>query len=103
MKAEDDVLVLGEQRIVVGLAQPVRMLAGRLQLHQIDDVDHPDFQVGQMLPQDRHGRQNFQRRRVAATRHDDVGLAVLVVAGPLPDAKTLRAMYNCLLHGQPLR
>ena len=29
MEAEDDVLVFGEQRIVIGLAQSMRMLAGR--------------------------------------------------------------------------
>jgi len=28
------------------------MLAGRLQLHEVDDVDHADFQPGQVLAQD---------------------------------------------------
>jgi len=32
--------------------QSMRMLAARLQPHQIDDIDHPDFQLGKMLPQD---------------------------------------------------
>ena len=43
MEAKDDVLVFGEQRIVIHVAQSVRVLALRLQPHQIDDIDHPDF------------------------------------------------------------
>ena len=43
VKAEDDVLIFGEEGIVVGLAQSMRVLACRLELHQIDDIDHPDF------------------------------------------------------------
>jgi len=64
--AEDDVLVLRKQGVVVDIAQPVRVLAGGLKLHQIDDVDHPNFQLRQMLPQDGNGRENLERRRVAA-------------------------------------
>ena len=103
MEAEDDVLVLGEQRIVVGFAQPVRMLAGGLQLHQIDDIDHPDLQIGQMLAKDRNRGQDLQRRRVAAAGHHHVRLGVLVVAGPLPDADAFRAMHDRRVHRQPLR
>ena len=79
------------------------MLALRLQLHQVDDVDHPDLQIGQMLAKDRDGRQNLERRRVAAAGHHDVRLAALVVAGPLPDADAFRAMHDRRVHGQPLR
>ena len=52
VEAEDDVLVFREQRVVVGLAEAVWVLARRLQLHQIHDVDHPDLQVGQVFAQD---------------------------------------------------
>ncbi len=45
MKAEDDVLIFGEKRILIRVAQPVRVLALRLQLHQIDDVDYPNLQI----------------------------------------------------------
>ena len=103
MEAEDDVLVFGEKRIVIRFAQSVRMLALRLQLHQIDDIDHPDFQIGQMLAQNGNGGQNLQRGRVAAAGHHHVRLGVLVVAGPLPDANSFRAMHDCGVHGQPLR
>ena len=44
MEAEDDGLVFGEQRIVSRVAQSVRVLALRLELHEIDNVNHPDFQ-----------------------------------------------------------
>ena len=46
VETEDDVLVPGEEGIVVCVAQPMRMLARGLQLHQIDDIDYPDFQIG---------------------------------------------------------
>ena len=49
METKDDVFIFGEQRIVIRLAQPVRVLACRLQFHQIDNINHPDFQIGQML------------------------------------------------------
>ena len=39
----------GEELVEIRVAQPVRVLGLRLQLHQVDDVDHSDFLVGQML------------------------------------------------------
>ncbi len=82
----------------------MRVLARRLQLHQIHNIDHPDFQFGQMLAQDGNGGQNLQRRCVSATGHHYVRFGgSLVVAGPLPDANSLCAMHHRLVHGQPLR
>ena len=46
MEAEDDGLVPGEERVVVPIAQSVRVLALRLQAHEIHDVDHADLQLG---------------------------------------------------------
>ena len=40
---------------------------------------------------------------VAATGHDHIGVAVLVVAGPLPDADAFGAVLNSGIHRQPLR
>jgi len=45
MKAEDNVLVFGEERIVVRIAQPVRVLGLGLQFHQIHHINHADFQI----------------------------------------------------------
>ncbi len=56
-----------------------------------------------MLAQDRNRRQHLQRRRIAATGHYHVGLTVLIVAGPLPDAEAFRAMHDGFVHAQPLR
>ena len=49
VEAEDDMLIFGEKRIVIGFVQAVRVLARGLQPHQIDDIDHPYFQIWQML------------------------------------------------------
>ncbi len=80
----------------------MRVLTRRLQLHEINDINHPDFQIGHMLAKDGNGSQNLQRGRVAAAGHHDVRLGVLVVAGPLPDANSFRAMHDRGVHGQPL-
>ena len=103
MKAKDDVLVFGEERIIVSFTEPVRMLTGRLQLHQIDHVDHADFQVRQMFTKNGDGGQNLERRRVSATGHYHIRLGALVVARPLPDADAFGAMHDCRFHREPLR
>ena len=103
MEGEDDRLVLGEECVEIRVAQSVRMLGLRLQLHQVDDVDHADLQLGQMLAQDGNGGQRLQRGHVAAAGHDHVRLDVLVVAGPLPDADAFGAVLDGGIHRQPLR
>ena len=86
VKREQDRLVRGEDGVELLVGEPVRMLARRLQRHQVDDVDDADLQRRQPLAQQTHGRQRFERRHVAGARHHDVGRAVLVVARPRPDA-----------------
>ena len=73
MKAKDNVFVFGKQRIEIGFAQSVRMFAARLDFHQIDDIDHADLQVRQMLAQDGNGGQYLQRRCVATAGHHHIG------------------------------
>ena len=53
------------------------MLARRLQLHEVDDVDHPDLHLGRVLSEDLDGRERLERRHVAAARHHHVGIAPL--------------------------
>src|SRR5215469_10583244 len=53
MEGEDDRLVSREQRIEIVIRQPVRVLARRLQLHQVDNVDYPHFQIGRGLSERR--------------------------------------------------
>ena len=55
-----------------------------------------------MLPQDGRGGQHLEGGRVTATGQDHVGVDVLVVAGPVPDADALGAVHDGLVHGQPL-
>ena len=103
VEGEDDRLVLGEQGVEIAVRQAVRMLARRLQLHQVHDVDDADLQLRQMLADQLDGGQRLQRRHVAAAGHDHVGLAALVVAGPFPDAEPGGAVLDGLVHRQPLR
>ena len=79
------------------------MLARRLQLHQIDDIDHPHLQVGRVLSQEVDGGQRLQRRYVPAASHHHVGFSATVIAGPLPDSEPGLAMLDRLVHRQPLR
>ena len=83
--------------------QAVRVLARRLELHQVHDVDDAHLQLRQVLAQQLDGGQRLQRRHVAAAGHDHVRLAALVVAGPLPDAEAGGAVLDRLVHRQPLR
>jgi hypothetical protein len=82
VEGEDDVLAGGEDRVVVGVAEPVRVLGGGLELHQVDDVDDADLQLGEMLAEDRDGGQDLQGGGVTAAGHHDIRLFALVVAGP---------------------
>src|ERR1019366_7346730 len=69
---------------------------------QVDDVDHPNFEVGQMLAHDGDGGERLQRGYVAAAGHDHVRRNGLVVAGPLPDADAFGAVLDGGVHRQPL-
>ncbi len=52
VKGKDDVLVRRKQRVIILVAQAVRMFACGLQPHQVDDINDADFQIRQMLAQD---------------------------------------------------
>ena len=82
---------------------PCGMLAGRLQLHEIDHIDDANLERRQIVAEDGHGREHFERRHVASRRHDDIGLAAVVGAGPLPSADSRSAVLHRRIHRQPLR
>jgi hypothetical protein len=46
---EDHRLAGGEQRVELAIGQAVWMLDLGLEAHEVDDVDHPDGQVGKIL------------------------------------------------------
>ena len=79
--------------------QAVRMLVLVLEAHEVDDVDEPDPQVGQLLAEEVDRGERLERRDVAAAGDDDVRLAV-VVAGPVPDPEAARAVEDRLVHRQ---
>ena len=80
-----------------------RVLALRLELHEIDDVDRPDLQVREMAPQQLDRPPGFRASAVPAARHDDIRLAALIVARPRPDAKAGGAVRDRRVHVQPLQ
>src|SRR5262245_61873266 len=79
------------------------MFFSGLQLHQIDDVDDADPQVGYERAQEVDGCESLERWNITATCHDDVGLRPLIVARPFPDADSGRAMFDGSIHVEPLR
>jgi len=46
VKPKNDVFVFREERVVILLGQPVWVLRAGLQLHEINNIYYPDFQVG---------------------------------------------------------
>src|SRR5262245_22646059 len=81
----------------------MRMLARRLQLHEIHDVDDTYLQLGRVTAKQVDGSQSLQCRHVSAASHHNVELLATVVAGPFPDSKPGTAMLDRLVHRQPLR
>ena len=79
------------------------MLALRLQLHQVYDIDDAHFQFGSVTAQQVDGGERLQCWHVAAAGHYDVRLVTPVVAGPFPNPKAGIAVLDRLVHGQPLR
>ena len=79
------------------------MLLLRLQRHQVDDIDEAHLQFRQVAAQQVDGGERLQRRHVARRRQDDVGLAVVVIAGPFPDADAGRAVLDRRVHAEPLQ
>ena len=102
VESEDDVLVPGEDGIEVCIGEAVRVLARRLELHEIDHVHHANLEIGQVLSKDRRRGEDLERRGVATAGQNDVGFFTLVVARPLPDAQSLGAVDDRLIHREPL-
>ena len=103
VEGENHRLVFSEDLVKIHLAQPVRVLGLRLQLHQIDDVHHADPEFRQVLAQDGDGGERLERGHIATAGHNHIRCNALVVAGPLPDADALGTVRDGLVHGQPLR
>src|SRR5438128_11551686 len=81
----------------------MRMLSARHQPEEVYDIDEAQLQVRKMLPQHGCGGKRLHRRDVAATRDDEIGLAVLIAARPFPYPGTLRAVLNRGVHVEILK
>jgi hypothetical protein len=61
------------------------------------------FQIWEVDAQQFDRGESFERRHVAATRHDNIGLAAAIIARPRPDAEAGAAVLDSSVHVQPLR
>ena len=103
VERKDDRFVLGKQDVKFLVGETVRMFLLWLQGHQIDDVDNSDPKLRRVLAQQIDGSEGLQGRHIATTGHDYVRLSALIVTGPLPDTNAGRAVFDRLIHGEPLR
>ncbi len=95
-------LILGKVHVIISIGQTVGMLRGRLQAHEVNHVDNADFQLRQVLAQNGHSTQHFESRSVAAASQNYIGLLPGIVRRPFPNADSLGAVLNRLLHCKPL-
>ena len=94
----------GEERVELGVGQPVRVLAVRLEAHQVHHVHHAHPQVGQVLAQQAHGGERLERGHVAGAGHHHVGLRVpssLLAQSQMPMPRVQCAAG--LVHRQPVQ
>src|SRR4051812_25306573 len=61
-----------------------------------------DAELRQVFAQQAHRGERLQGRDVAGAGHHHIGLVVLVVAGPFPDADAGGAVLQRLVHAEPL-
>ncbi len=55
VEVEDDRFIDREERIEVSVGESVRMFRGRHQAEEIDDVNEPYLQIGEVLLENRDG------------------------------------------------
>ena len=99
---EDHRPVGREERVELTIRKPVGVLGVRLQPHEVDHVDHPDLQVGQVLMQQVHRGQGFERGNVTTARHDDIGHRVIVIRRERPYPEPSCAVLDGLVHAEPI-
>jgi hypothetical protein len=104
VEGKDDRPVLGEQGVELPVGQPVGMLGVGQQAHEVDHVDDPDPELGQLGAQDRGGRQGLQGQDVtgAGEHHIGEGVGPALRAGPLPDPGPAGAVQGRVRHRQPV-
>src|SRR5437879_10833128 len=79
------------------------MFALGLQGHQIDDIHDADFQTGKLPAENVDRGQRLKGRNVSSASHYYIRLNSLIVAGPLPDTNSFRAMLHGRIHVEILQ
>src|SRR5262245_58786294 len=97
VEGENDWLVRSEQRVEIVIRKAMRMLALRLQFHEIHDVDNTHLQVGRVSAKEVDSCQSLQCWDIAAASHHDIGLLATIIAGPFPDPKPGSAVLDRLV------
>ena len=93
---EDDGFVGGEQRVVLRIAQPVRVFecgSNRIRSTTLTTARA----VPQVLAQDRRSRQDLKRRHIPGTCQHNIGLSAAIGAGPLEHPDPAGAVQPGLL------
>src|SRR5699024_2571179 len=98
----DDWFILGKDRVILRIAESVRMFVVGLHLEEVNHIYNTDLQIRHCIPQDGNSSHGLQSRSITAARHNNIRLLAAVIACPLPDADTLGAVLDSLIHGQPL-
>ena len=96
---EDDRPARREERVELGIGQPVRMLALRLQAHQVDDVHDAHLQVGQ-VPADQLRAATVSSVGTSPAQARTTSGSAFVAARPVPDPDPPRAVGDRLVHRQ---
>ena len=89
---EDHRLVGREDGVEIGVRETVRVLARRLQAHEIDHVHDAHPKLGKARAQHAHGGQRLERGDVAGAGHHEVGILFALACCPVPHAEPARAM-----------
>src|SRR3569833_3808068 len=76
------------------------MFTRRLQRHQIDHVYHPNSNIGNEIAEQHDCGKSLKRWHVARARHYYIRIP-FIIAGPLENAESRRAMLHCSVHVQP--
>ena len=96
-------LVGGEKKVERVVAEPVWMLALRLQRHEIDDIDEADAKCRKSLPQNCRGGKRLQRWHVTGTSDNNIRLSAFPGTRPFPYAESRFAVRGGRVDVEPLR
>src|ERR1700738_4203319 len=95
---KDDRLVGCEDGVELRVREAVGMFGGRLNGHQVNDIDDADFDVGELLTEQIHGGKSFESWNIAGTGHYHIRLSALIGRSPLPNTDSVCAVLDSRFH-----